>query len=140
MSSSLDNLPSRGLFTSARSGPRGAPAPYLALHDTTPLHAVRCDDTHVLIRSLATKKEREERERKSGAGPSEAAAAKRQKLAQELQAGPALTEAAVRTFTVEKLKAALAQRKLVQSGTKEVLLERLLAALRKESASKPSAA
>jgi len=95
---------------------------YVACHDTEPPsgQSITTDTTHLLVRALASKKAKEERKGASGES-----AAKRQRLAAELEAGPALTAEAVRSFTAEKVKAALSARGLVQSGNKEACVERV---------------
>ena len=163
----LAGLPSRGLISAERPSLRGAPAVYVSVTDTSPPpgQEITTDTTHILVRALAVKKAREEKK-----ATNEEAAAKRQKLAAELEGGPPLTAELVRTFTIDKLKvsllggavqlalasrgglvrraltppflsqAALKQRGLVQSGVKDVLIERLIASLNKAAAATAGAA
>ena len=126
MSGLLNDLPSCGTLTSARPTSHGTLAPYLAAHDTSAPaeQQIRSDGTHILVRTLQLKKEKEERERKanqgkaSAEGGAEQAASKRARLAAELQGEGSLSEAAVKGFTVDKLKSALQSRGLTVGGKK----------------------
>jgi hypothetical protein len=115
----LAGLPARGLLTASTPGLRGNAVIYVSTADTSPPpgHQIQTDSTHILVRALQSKKAKDEKAKPSGEG-----AAKRARLAEELK-GSTLTKEMVAGFTADKVKAALAQRGLPQTGNKEVLVQ-----------------
>lgn len=145
MSGLLDDLPSTGLLTAPRLTHAGTARVYVPTRptDAPAGQHVRRDDTHILVRTLDKKKQAaaatggKSKAGEGGASASEAAA-KRAKLAAEIGAKP-LTEAAVREFNVQQLKAACSSRGLTVGGTKEALRDRLITHLRAAGAGASSA-
>jgi hypothetical protein len=140
MSGLLDDLPNIGLLSGTRLTSAGVAKLYVPTKPTAPPpgQAIQADPTHILVRALDRKKAAGGGGKtKASADPGETAA-KRAKLAAELNATP-LTEQSVRDLNVAQLKAACSSRGLTMGGKKEEIIARLITHLRSTGAGPSSA-